>query len=47
MAAEIPGPHASFDANMDAHHHYRIEFFGRCPQCRPAKARPHRPRRSP
>ena len=82
LAAEIPGPHARFDANMDAHHHFtcvrcgrivdvdgplaepqaealrvriaartglaithhRIEFFGRCPQCRPARARP---RRSP
>ena len=82
LAAEIPGPHARFDANLDAHHHFtcvrcgrivdvdgplaepqaealrvriaartglaithhRIEFFGRCPQCRPAKARP---RRSP
>ena len=80
LAAEIPGPHARFDANMDAHHHFtcvrcgrivdvdgplaephaealrvriaartglaithhRIEFFGRCPQCRSAKARPHR-----
>ena len=85
LAAEIPGPHARFDANMDAHHHFtcvrcgrivdvdgplaephaealrariaartglaithhRIEFFGRCPQCRSTKARPRRPRRSP
>ena len=82
LAAEIPGPHSRFDANMDAHHHFtcvrcgcivdvdgplaepqaealrvriasrtglaithhRIEFFGRCPQCRSAKSRP---RRSP
>ena len=82
LAAELPGPHARFDANMDAHHHFtcvrcgrivdvdgplaepqaealrvriaartglaithhRIEFFGRCPQCRSAKALP---RRSP
>ena len=82
LAAEIPGPHSRFDANMDAHHHFtcvrcgrivdvdgplaepqaealrvriaartglaithhRIEFFGRCPQCRSSKARP---RRSP
>ena len=80
LAAEIPGPHARFDANMEAHHHFtclrcgrildvdgplaephaealrgriaartgfaithhRIEFFGRCPQCRSAKARPRR-----
>ena len=85
LAAEIPGPHARFDANMEAHHHFTclgcgrildvdgplaephaealrgrvaartglaithhcIEFFGRCPQCRSAKARPHRPRRTP
>ncbi len=85
LAAEIPGPHARFDANMDAHHHFtcvhcgrivdvdgplaephaealrvriaartglaithhRIEFFGRCPQCRSPRARLHRPRRSP
>jgi len=85
LAAEIPGPHARFDANMDAHHHFtcvrcgrivdvdgplaephaealrvriaartglaithhRIEFFGRCPQCRAPRARLHRPRRSP
>ena len=81
LAAEIPGPHARFDANLDAHHHFtcvacgrivdvagplaepqaealrvriaartglaithhRIELFGRCPQCRPAKIRPRRP----
>jgi Fe2+ or Zn2+ uptake regulation protein len=85
LAAEIPGPHARFDANLEAHHHFtcvrcgrildvdgplaephalalrgrvaartglaithqRIEFFGRCPQCRSVKARPHRPRRAP
>ncbi len=82
LAAEIPGLHSRFDANMDAHHHFtcvrcgrivdvdgplaepqaealrvriasrtglaithhRIEFFGRCPQCRSGKSRP---RRSP
>src|SRR5438477_10965167 len=22
LAAEIPGPHARFDAHMDAHHHF-------------------------
>ena len=80
LAAEIPGPHARFDANLEAHHHFtcvrcgrildvdgplaephaealrgriaartglsithqRIEFFGRCPQCRPASRRPRR-----
>ena len=80
LAAEIPGPHARFDANLDAHHHFtcvrcgrildvdgplaephaealrgriaartglsithqRIEFFGRCPQCRPVSRRPRR-----
>ena len=80
LAAEIPGPHARFDANLAAHHHFtcvrcgrildvdgplaephaealrgriaartglsithqRIEFFGRCPQCRPASRRPRR-----
>ena len=85
LAAEIPGPNARFDANMDAHHHFtcvrcgrivdvdgplaepqaealrvriaartglaithhRIEFFGRCPGCRPSKARSRRPRSSP
>jgi Fur family transcriptional regulator, peroxide stress response regulator len=84
LAAEIPGPHARFDANMDAHHHFtcvrcgrivdvdgplaephaealrvriaartglaithhRIEFFGRCPQCRPSKAQSRKPRSS-
>ena len=83
LVAEIPGPHARFDANLDAHHHFtcvrcrrivdvdgplaepqaealrvriaartglaithhRIEFFGRCLQCRSVRARP--PRRSP
>jgi Fe2+ or Zn2+ uptake regulation protein len=82
LAAESPGPHARFDANMAGHHHFtcvpcgrivdvdgplaepqaealrvriaartglnithqRIEFFGRCPQCRSTRARP---RRSP
>jgi Fur family peroxide stress response transcriptional regulator len=85
LAAEIPGPHARFDANMEAHHHFtclrcgrmldvdgplaepqaaalrgriaartglsithhRIEFFGRCPQCRPAPTRWRRSRRTP
>src|SRR5215475_13607127 len=68
LAAEIPGPHARFDANLEAHHHFtcvrcgrildvdgriaartglsithqRIEFFGRCLQCRPASRRPRR-----
>jgi Fe2+ or Zn2+ uptake regulation protein len=80
--AEIQEPHARFDANLAAHHHFtcvrildvdgplaephaealrgrisartglaithqRIEFFGRCPQCQSAKARPRRPRRAP
>ena len=85
LASEIPGPHARFDANMAAHHHFtcvrcgrivdvdgplaepqaealrvriaartglnithhRIEFFGRCPECRSAKARTRRPRSHP
>lgn len=85
LVAEIQGPHARFDANLDAHHHFtcvrcgrildvdgplaephaealrgrissrtglaithqRIEFFGRCPQCQSAKARPRRSRRAP
>ena len=85
LVAEIQGPHARFDANLEAHHHFtcvrcgrildvdrplaephaealrgriaartglaithqRIEFFGRCPQCRAPRARLHRPRRSP
>jgi len=65
LAAEIPGPHARFDAILDvdgplaephaealrgrvaartglAITHHRIEFFGRCPQCRSVKARPRR-----
>jgi Fur family transcriptional regulator, peroxide stress response regulator len=84
LAAEIQGPHARFDANMEAHHHFtclrcgrildvdgplaepqaealrgriaartglaithhRIEFFGRCQQCRSAKARPARSHRA-
>src|SRR5712692_4345695 len=29
LAAEIPGPHARFDANMDAHHHFTCVRCGR------------------
>src|ERR1700716_2832227 len=29
LAAEIPGPHARFDANMEAHHHFTCVRCGR------------------
>ena len=29
LAAEIPGPHSRFDANMDAHHHFTCVRCGR------------------
>src|SRR6266705_1845738 len=53
LAAEIPGPHAeALRVRIAARTglaitHHRIEFFGRCPQCRAPRARLHRPRRSP
>src|SRR5438034_7672036 len=41
LAAEIPGPHARFDANMDAHHHFTCVRCGRIVDVDGPLAEPH------
>jgi Fur family transcriptional regulator, peroxide stress response regulator len=41
LAAEIPGPHARFDANLDAHHHFTCVQCGRIVDVDGPLAEPH------